>query len=78
MIRVTSTAICGSDLHLFDGFIPEMRKGDVLGHEFMGEIVTIGKGVGKHKVGDRVLVLFNIARPMDEAAPRHLRIWLME
>lgn len=61
MIRVTSTAICGSDLHLYDGFIPEVRKGDVLGHEFMGEIVAIGKGVGKHKVGDRVLVPFNIA-----------------
>ncbi|QJD18532.1 zinc-dependent alcohol dehydrogenase [Paracoccus sanguinis] len=61
VIRVTSTAICGSDLHLYDGFIPEVRKGDVLGHEFMGEIVAIGKGVGKHKVGDRVLVPFNIA-----------------
>ena len=61
VIRVTSTAICGSDLHLYDGFIPEMRKGDILGHEFMGEIVATGKGVTKHKVGDRVLVPFNIA-----------------
>ena len=61
IIQVTATAICGSDLHLYDGYIPEVRKGDVLGHEFMGEIVAIGKGVGKHKVGDRVLVPFNIA-----------------
>lgn len=61
VIRVTSTAICGSDLHLYDGFVPEMRKGDILGHEFMGEIVAVGSGVSKHKVGDRVLVPFNIA-----------------
>ncbi|WP_273502294.1 zinc-dependent alcohol dehydrogenase [Paracoccus sphaerophysae] len=61
VIRVTSTAICGSDLHLYDGFVPEMRKGDILGHEFMGEIVAVGSGVSKHTVGDRVLVPFNIA-----------------
>ena len=61
VLRVTSTAICGSDLHLYDGFVPEMRKGDILGHEFMGEIVAVGNGVSKHKVGDRVLVPFNIA-----------------
>ncbi|WP_299359913.1 zinc-dependent alcohol dehydrogenase [uncultured Paracoccus sp.] len=61
VIKVTSTAICGSDLHLYDGFIPEMRKGDVLGHEFMGEIVAAGSGVTKFKTGDRVLVPFNIS-----------------
>ncbi|SDK64761.1 zinc-dependent alcohol dehydrogenase [Paracoccus chinensis] len=61
VLKVTSTAICGSDLHLYDGFIPEMRKGDVLGHEFMGEIVAVGSGVTKFKQGDRVLVPFNIA-----------------
>src|SRR5690606_39180886 len=43
IIKVTSTAICGSDLHLYDGYIPEMRNGDILGHEFMGEVVEVGK-----------------------------------
>ncbi|HEV2070218.1 MAG TPA: zinc-dependent alcohol dehydrogenase [Acidimicrobiales bacterium] len=61
IVRVTSTAICGSDLHLFDGYIPTMEKGDVLGHEFMGEVVEIGKGVTKLGVGDRVVVPFPIA-----------------
>lgn len=61
VLKVSSTAICGSDLHLYDGFIPEMRKGDILGHEFMGEIVAVGPGVTKFKQGDRVLVPFNIA-----------------
>ena len=61
VLKVTSTAICGSDLHLYDGFIPEMRKGDILGHEFMGEIVAVGSGVTKFRQGDRVLVPFNIA-----------------
>ena len=61
VIRVTSTAICGSDLHLYDGFVPEMRKGDILGHEFMGEIVATGSAVTGHRIGDRVLVPFNIA-----------------
>ncbi|MBB1490458.1 MULTISPECIES: zinc-dependent alcohol dehydrogenase [unclassified Paracoccus (in: a-proteobacteria)] len=61
VLKVTSTAICGSDLHLYDGFIPEMRKGDILGHEFMGEIVAVGSGVTRFKQGDRVLVPFNIA-----------------
>ena len=61
IIKVTSTAICGSDLHLYDGYIPTMRKGDILGHEFMGEVVELGSGVGNLQVGDRVVVPFPIA-----------------
>jgi threonine dehydrogenase-like Zn-dependent dehydrogenase len=61
IVRITSTAICGSDLHLFNGFIPTMERGDVLGHEFMGEVMEIGKTVKKLKVGDRVVVPFPIA-----------------
>jgi threonine dehydrogenase-like Zn-dependent dehydrogenase len=61
IVRITSTAICGSDLHLFNGFIPTMERGDVLGHEFMGEVMEIGKNVKKLKVGDRVVVPFPIA-----------------
>jgi threonine dehydrogenase-like Zn-dependent dehydrogenase len=61
IVRVTSTAICGSDLHLFHGFIPTMRKGDILGHEFMGEVVEVGPGVANLRVGDRVVVPFPIA-----------------
>jgi threonine dehydrogenase-like Zn-dependent dehydrogenase len=61
IVRVTSTAICGSDLHLYDGFIPTMQGGDILGHEFMGEVVALGKGVNNLRVGDRVAVPFNIA-----------------
>jgi threonine dehydrogenase-like Zn-dependent dehydrogenase len=62
IVRVTSTAICGSDLHLLDGYIPTMEKGDILGHEFMGEIVEVGPGAAsKVKVGDRVVVPFPIA-----------------
>ncbi len=60
IIKVTSTAICGSDLHLFDGFIPGMQRGDIMGHEFMGEVVEVGKGNKKLKVGDRVVVPFTI------------------
>jgi threonine dehydrogenase-like Zn-dependent dehydrogenase len=61
IVRITSTAICGSDLHLYDGYIPTMKKGDVLGHEFMGEVVETGPEVGNLKVGDRVVVPFPIA-----------------
>jgi threonine dehydrogenase-like Zn-dependent dehydrogenase len=61
IVRVTSTAICGSDLHLFNGFMPTMEHGDVIGHEFMGEVVEVGRGVKKLKVGDRVVVPFPIA-----------------
>lgn len=61
IVRVTSTAICGSDLHLYNGFMPTMKKGDVLGHEFMGEVMELGRGVKNLKVGDRVVVPFTIA-----------------
>jgi threonine dehydrogenase-like Zn-dependent dehydrogenase len=60
-VKISSTAICGSDLHLYDGYVPSMTKGDILGHEFMGEIVEVGKGVGNLRVGDRVVVPFPIA-----------------
>jgi threonine dehydrogenase-like Zn-dependent dehydrogenase len=61
IVRVTSTAICGSDLHLYNGFNPTMEPGDVLGHEFMGEVVEVGPSVKNLKVGDRVVVPFPIA-----------------
>jgi threonine dehydrogenase-like Zn-dependent dehydrogenase len=61
IVRVTSTAICGSDIHLYDGYIPTMFRGDVLGHEFMGEVVELGSLVNNLKVGDRVVVPFPIA-----------------
>jgi threonine dehydrogenase-like Zn-dependent dehydrogenase len=61
IVRVTSTAICGSDLHLYNGLVKPMKKGDILGHEFMGEVVEVGPGVRKLKVGDRVVVPFTIA-----------------
>ena len=60
IIRMTSCAICGSDLHLYDGFIPGMKSGDILGHEFMGEVVEVGPENTKLKVGDRVVVPFTI------------------
>jgi threonine dehydrogenase-like Zn-dependent dehydrogenase len=60
IIKVTSCAICGSDLHLFDGFMPGMMKGDIVGHEFMGEVVEVGSENKKLKVGDRVVVPFTI------------------
>ena len=61
IVRVTSTAICGSDLHLYNGYVPSMQSGDVLGHEFMGEVVEVGPAVRNLKVGDRVVVPFPIA-----------------
>ncbi|MFA9477967.1 zinc-dependent alcohol dehydrogenase [Phycisphaerales bacterium AB-hyl4] len=61
IVRVTSTAICGSDLHLYNGYIPTMGKGDILGHEFMGEIVELGHDVHNLAVGDRVVVPFTIS-----------------
>jgi threonine dehydrogenase-like Zn-dependent dehydrogenase len=61
ILRVTSTAICGSDLHLYNGFIPMVMKGDILGHEFMGEVVEVGGGVRELAVGDRVVIPFAIA-----------------
>ena len=61
IVKISSTAICGSDLHLYDGYVPEMKRGDILGHEFMGEVVETGKGVGNLSVGDRVVVPFPIS-----------------
>ena len=61
IIKITSTAICGSDLHLYDGFVPSMEAGDILGHEFMGEVVEVGGSVQRLKVGDRVVVPFPIS-----------------
>jgi threonine dehydrogenase-like Zn-dependent dehydrogenase len=61
VVRITSTAICGSDLHLYGGFVPALEKGDILGHEFMGEVVEIGREVKNLKIGDRVVVPFTIS-----------------
>jgi len=61
IVKITTTAICGSDLHLYDGYIPTMQKGDILGHEFMGEVVEVGHKVTRLKKGDRVVVPFTIA-----------------
>ena len=61
IVKVTSCAICGSDLHLYDGFMQGMKSGDIMGHEFMGEVVEAGTGVTNLKVGDRVVVPFPIA-----------------
>jgi threonine dehydrogenase-like Zn-dependent dehydrogenase len=60
IVKVTSSAICGSDLHLYDGCIPTMKKGDILGHEFMGEVLEVGREVRNLKKGDRVVVPFTI------------------
>jgi threonine dehydrogenase-like Zn-dependent dehydrogenase len=56
ILRVTASSVCGSDLHLIDGYIPAMRNGDILGHEFMGEVVEVGPAVSKLRPGDRVVV----------------------
>jgi threonine dehydrogenase-like Zn-dependent dehydrogenase len=61
VIRISLTAICGSDLHLYNGYVPMMRKGDILGHEFMGEVVEVGRDVHNLKKGDRVVVPFTIS-----------------
>ena len=61
IIKITSTAICGSDLHLFDGYQPTMEEGDILGHENMGEVVEVGGAVKNLKKGDRVVVPFTIS-----------------
>ena len=61
IVKITSTAICGSDLHLYDGYVPTMKRGDILGHEFMGEVVETGRSVRGLKKGDRVVVPFPIA-----------------
>lgn len=61
IVRITSTAICGSDLHLYNGYVPTLEKGDIIGHEFMGEVVEVGPGVKNLKTGDRVVVPFPIS-----------------
>lgn len=61
IIKITKTALCGSDLHLYNGFNPAMKKGDILGHEFMGEVIEVGSEVQRIKVGDRIIVPFTIA-----------------
>ena len=66
IVRITSTAICGSDLHLYDGFIPTMQAGDILGHKFMGEVVEVGTGVSNLQKGDRVIVPFPIELPAQD------------
>jgi threonine dehydrogenase-like Zn-dependent dehydrogenase len=60
IIKVSTCAICGSDLHLFDGFMPTMESGDIMGHEFMGEVVEVGKDNKALHVGDRVVIPFTI------------------
>lgn len=61
IVKITTTAICGSDLHLYDGYVPTMEAGDILGHEFMGEVVEVGSEVKRIQLGDRVVVPFPIA-----------------
>ena len=61
IIKVTSCAICGSDLHLMGGFVPSMKSGDIMGHETMGEVVEVGSGVTKFRQGDRIVVPFTIS-----------------
>src|SRR5215217_4763527 len=61
IVKITSTAICGSDLHLYNGFIPTCQHGDIFGHEFMGEVVEVGREVKNLQKGDRVVVPFPIA-----------------
>ncbi len=61
IIKITSTAICGSDLHLYNGFIPTMEKGDIIGHEFMGEVLEVGSEVKNLSTGDRVVASFPIS-----------------
>lgn len=72
IVRITSTAICGSDLHMYDGYIPTVKHGDVFGHEFMGEVVEVGKAVQNLAVGDRVVVPFTIACGACSACEREL------
>jgi threonine dehydrogenase-like Zn-dependent dehydrogenase len=72
LIRVTLTAICGSDLHLYNGFVPTMHKGDIVGHEFMGEVVEVGPDVENLEPGDRVVVPFTISCGQCFYCERHL------
>ena len=69
---MTATAICGSDLHIYDGFVPQMEKGDILGHEFMGEVIDVGSEITRFRRGDRVVVPFVIACGHCYFCERHL------
>jgi threonine dehydrogenase-like Zn-dependent dehydrogenase len=72
VVKVTATAICGSDLHIYDGFVPQMKSGDILGHEFMGEVLEVGADVARLRIGDRVVVPFVIACGRCYFCTRHL------
>ncbi|HEX6791229.1 MAG TPA: alcohol dehydrogenase catalytic domain-containing protein, partial [Candidatus Krumholzibacteria bacterium] len=72
VIKVTRTALCGSDLHLYDGYNTAMKEGDILGHEFMGEVVEVGKDVKKLHPGDRIVVPFAIADGTCEHCRHHM------
>ena len=72
IVRITSTAICGSDLHLYNHYVPTMEKGDILGHEFMGDVVEVGPDVHNLAIGDRVVVPFPIACGRCNACERGL------
>src|SRR3954451_13867322 len=61
IVRITLTAICGSDLHLYNAFVPTLERGDIIGHEFMGEVMEVGSAVNNLKPGDRVVVPFCIS-----------------
>jgi threonine dehydrogenase-like Zn-dependent dehydrogenase len=77
IIRVTSCAICGSDLHLFDHFMPGMKSGDIMGHETMGEVVEVGSAAkGALKVGDRLARSMVRCRTQKARAPVERRVWL--
>jgi threonine dehydrogenase-like Zn-dependent dehydrogenase len=74
IVRITTTCICGSDLHLYDGLVPTLEQGDILGHEFMGEVVEVGSGIkDKLNVGDRIVVPFTIA--CGECHPCKDQLW---
>ena len=72
IVKLTSTAICGSAPHLVDGYIPTMMHGDILGHEFMGEVVEVGEGASNLKVGDRAVVPFTIACGFRRASQKEM------
>ena len=76
IVKVTACAICGSDLHLMNGFMPTMKSGDILGHEFMGEVVEVGQGFTKFKTGDKIEVICDgvgRAPSGSEGSPRRRR-----
>ena len=70
IVKITSTAICGSDLHLYDGYMPTMEDGDILGHEPMGEVVEVGSAITKFRIGDRIVVPFHALRAAPASSAR--------